>query len=93
MKRNRLSHPTGPVIRINGQTVSLTVARYDYRCQDCLGELRYKDGRVICSANQSHTGFIHKKEAVKLQERQTSNIQELSNFYQIKEGKVVINDN
>lgn len=91
--KNRLSYPTGPVVRIGGQTVSLTVARYDYRCQECLGELRYKDSRVICATNSAHTGFIHKKEAARLQEQQAANIQELSNFYQIKKGKVVINGN
>ena len=40
-KPSRLSYPTGVTMRIGGEVVSRTIARYDYRCAECLGGLEY----------------------------------------------------
>jgi len=77
-------------MRIGGEVVNKIVARYAYRCSECLGELRYHNNGLACAVNVAHQGFIHKNEAVRIVELQKENIKELEQFYEIVDGKVVI---
>lgn len=77
MKRNRLSYPTGPVMRIDGQTVSLTVAKFDYRCKVCLSKLDYRDSGVVCVKDRSHRGFVHRNDGGKQTDQMSINISKI----------------
>ena len=77
-------------MRIGGEVVNKIVARYAYRCAECLSELKYHNNGLACSANVAHQGFVHKKEAARIAELQKENIKELEKFYEIVDGKVVI---
>ncbi|GIK42417.1 MAG: hypothetical protein BroJett011_62500 [Chloroflexota bacterium] len=90
MKRNRLGHPTGPTMRIGGKVVSRITARYDYRCAECLGALEYWNAGVRCATSSAHRGFVHKSEAARLRAAQQKNIKQLSEVYEIVDGKVRI---
>ena len=79
-------------MRIGGEVVNKIVARYAYRCAECLNELKYHNNGLACAANVAHQGFIHKTEAAKVAELQKENIKELEQFYSIVDGKVVIKD-
>lgn len=79
-------------MRIKGAIVNKLEAKYLYRCEECLGELKYWNNGLACAANTAHQGFIHKKEAARIAELQAENIKELEQFYTIEDGKVVINN-
>lgn len=89
---SNLRHPSGPTMRINGETVSVIVARAVYRCEECLAALKRRDAGLVCTANPAHRGFIEQKEAAAIEQAQKQNINQLSEFYQIIDGKVVIRD-
>jgi hypothetical protein len=89
--RNKIRTYNAPAtMRIGGEVVNKIVARYAYRCAECLGELKYHNNGLACAANVAHQGFIHKKEAAQTAELQKENIKELEQFYSIIDGKVVI---
>jgi hypothetical protein len=88
--RPSLRHPSGPTMRINGETVSVIVAKTAYRCEECLAALAYKDAGLVCTVNPAHRGFIKQKEAAAIEQAQQQNINQLSEFYKIENGKVVI---
>lgn len=85
-----LRHPSGPTMRINGETVSVIVARAVYRCEECLAELKRRDAGLVCTVNPAHRGFIKQKEAAAIEQAQQQNINSLVEFYKIENGKVVI---
>lgn len=77
MKRNVLSHPTGPTMKIGDKTVSVVVAKYDYRCAVCLSKLDYRGSGVACAKDKSHRGFVHRNEGGKQAEQISINLAEI----------------
>jgi hypothetical protein len=77
-------------ININGKRVDVYSAKIVYRCEECHAPLNYKGAGLVCSHNPTHRGFIHRTEAARIDAAQAININQLSDFYQIVDGKVVI---
>jgi hypothetical protein len=77
-------------IKINGKRVDLFSAKFVYRCEECHASLNYRGAGLICSRNPTHRGFIHRNEAARIEALQATNVNQLSDFYQIVDGKVVI---
>jgi len=88
-KPNPLSHPTGPTMRINGKTVSRIVARYDYRCAECFGTLEYSGAGLACVNDHAHRGYIYKTEAAQATTHEEEITAQVSELYQIIDGKLV----
>lgn len=89
--RDRLRNYNAPsTMLIGGEVVNKIVARYAYRCAECLGELKYHNNGLACATNVAHQGFIHKKKAAQVAKLQKENIKELEQFYEIVDGKIVI---
>jgi hypothetical protein len=77
-------------MNINGRQLHRSLGKILYRCEICHAELEYSGAGLICLQNRDHKGFIHRDEVKAIQETQKQNINELNNFYSIKDGKVVI---
>lgn len=78
----------GHAITINGEQKNIYYARLAYRCQMCLSELEQYNFGLRCKANLDHRGFIHQREAKKIQQDQQENIESLKSFYVVRNGKV-----
>jgi hypothetical protein len=77
-------------IKINDKRVDLFSARIVYRCEACHAPLKLHNAGLICTENPQHRGFIHRNEVARIQAQQATNINQLSDFYEIVNGKVVI---
>lgn len=86
MMKGRLTG--GHVIKINGQTYNVILARIAFVCEVCHAELKRKDFGLKCSANQHHRGYIKKRTAEKVTINQQENINQLKQVYKIVDGKV-----
>ena len=90
MARNIRTKTGGNFININGRHIDIYLAKIVYRCEACHAPLVYHNAGLACSANKQHRGFIHRDEVGKIQQAQTQNIAGLNEFYEIKNGKVVL---
>lgn len=89
MKRNRNPRAfsgASSTMRIGGQVVDKINARYDYRCAECLGELRYRDNGLCCKAEPSHRFFVHKRDVPDIQALRDQEMSEISASYEIVDG-------
>ena len=87
---NRFGPGGGHKININGEWVNIHYARLVYRCAICLSGLKRVDAGLKCKQDESHRGFVHQTEVKRLEAQQQQNIQELEQFYDIVDGKVII---
>lgn len=88
MKKNRLSYPTGPTMRIDGKTVSVVTVKHDYRCRECLGILRFRNNTVACVTDVNHSGLIHKSEVPDITAGRAAELAEIESTYEIIDGKL-----
>lgn len=88
--RNIRTRPTENYVKIGDKRVDLFSAKIVYKCEQCHAQLSYKGAGLVCSANPSHKGFIHRNEVRAIREKQAQNVNQLSDFYQIVNGKVVL---
>lgn len=79
-------------IKIGGKWHMTAYARIVYRCEECHAELRNYNHGLRCKANLGHRGFIHRDRASEIESAQADNQHELNQFYEIKDGKVVLRD-
>lgn len=86
MTRHYLLYPTGTTMRIGGEVVSKVVARYDYRCAECLGELQYWNAGLKCKANHDHRFFVHKRDVPAVQAMRDAEVSDISTSYEIIDG-------
>lgn len=84
--KRRSNHPTGPVMRIGGETVSTVVARLRYRCAECLGELQYWNAGLACRADRDHRGFIHKRDVPAIRALREEQVAAVEAAYEIVDG-------
>ena len=80
----------GHSIKIQGKQVNIYFARLVYRCAECYGELAIKNFGLVCKAHPGHRFYVHQREVEALEEKQAKNVNELSNIYDIVDGKVVV---
>lgn len=73
-------------MRIGGQVVDKINARFDYRCAECLGELRYKDSGLCCKAQPEHRFFVHKREVPTIQALRQERTASVEAIYEIIDG-------
>lgn len=73
-------------MRIGDQVVDKINARYDYRCAECLGELRYRDNGLCCKAEPSHRFFIRKRDVPAVQALRDQEAADISVNYEIVDG-------
>ena len=90
MKPNRLGAIGGHKIKIKGKLVNIHLARITYKCQVCHGSLERHNMGLRCIANRNHRGFVHQKQVEQVSKAQQENIKQLSSFYEIVNGKVII---
>jgi len=91
VRRDQLRHVTGGnAVHINGESVNIYFARLAYRCAVCFGELEIAGAGVRCAANNEHRRFVRKDDVEKIKQQQDKNVNDLAEFYQIVDGKVII---
>jgi len=73
-------------MRIGGETINKIVARYAYRCSECLGELEYWNAGLRCKANHSHSHFVHKKDVPEIQAMRQVKTEAVEAAYEIVDG-------
>lgn len=76
-------------VRICGKVVGLYLAKQVYRCEECLGPLKYRNAGLICATNPAHRGFIHQKDAAVLAKYDQEKVAQVEAAYQIIDGKLV----
>lgn len=88
MKRNiRAFSGASSTMRIGGQVVDKINARYDYRCAECLGELRYRDNGLCCKTEPSHHRyFVHKRDVPAIQALRQDRTLAVEAIYEIVDG-------
>jgi len=77
-------------IKIGGEWHMTAYARIIFRCEECLGELRNRNHGLCCRTNPAHRGFIHRDKAAEIESAQADNQDKLNQFYEIRNGKVVV---
>lgn len=90
MRRNKHRSFRLPTVVIDGEQVQVIVAALRYRCAQCCGELIDKGHRLQCKTDPGHRGYIHRDDVRRLRQRQSIEQENLSNIYEIKNGKVTL---
>lgn len=81
---------SGPTtVRIKGKAVNILVAKITYRCQECLSKLRRKNAGLVCRADETHRGFVHRSEAEELARERAEELAEVEAAYEIIDGQIV----
>ncbi len=75
-------------MRVNGQVVSRTVVKLDYRCAECLARLKYWNAGVACTEDVSHRGFVHKTEAARIAAERAKKVAVVEAAYEIVDGQL-----
>lgn len=85
---NRLrSGPT--TMRIEGKVVNRCFAKIVYRCEECLGKLRYRDSGLACLDDPGHRGLVHRDKAARLAKERAEQMAEVTAAYEIVNGQIV----
>lgn len=92
MPNRKFSRPTegGHNLKIGGKLVNINLARIVYKCEECYGDLKRVDMGLKCVTNSNHRGFIHRDEVKAIQARQTQNVEQLEQVYEVVDGKVKV---
>jgi len=90
-RRNRLEARVsgGSPVRIGGKEYNVHFARIVFKCGECLGKLRIRDHGLICQADASHRGYIHRDEAKAIKAEQQKQMTEIEAVYEIVDGQIV----
>ena len=87
---NRLGSGGGHYLKIRGERINIHIARLMYRCEVCFSKLERVDFGLKCKANRGHKGIVHQREIEQLKNKQAENVNQLNQFYEVRDGKVKI---
>lgn len=82
----------GHRVKVNGLWRNIYLVRIAYRCQQCHSPLRIVNFGLKCQADQDHRGYIHQRDVAKIKAQQVAYQQQLGQFYTIRDGKVIIQE-
>lgn len=77
-------------IHIKGKLYNVHFARIVFKCEECFSDLRLRNHGLVCTANEEHRGFIHRKNVEQLRAERAKNVEVLKEIYEIKDGKIVV---
>lgn len=75
-------------MRIKGAIVNKLEAKILYRCEECLGELKYWNNGLACASDINHKGFIHKKEVPAILAAREAQATAVEAAYEIVDGQL-----
>jgi hypothetical protein len=75
-------------MRIGGIIVNKIIARYDYRCAECLGALEYWNAGLRCRADHAHRNFVHKRDVAEIQAMRKQQLADVEAAYEIVDGQL-----
>jgi hypothetical protein len=76
-------------IKIKGNLLPITFAKFVYRCEECLGPLKRRDFGLVCAGQpDEHRGFIHRDQAAEIEAGQAELLARARQDFIICNGKI-----